>query len=164
LHLAGTDKAKVKTVLKDLNDYLKKKRPNLQRVTDSVRELEFTSKNESNKKTMQTIFSKIEKHLHATSELLVGSFSLEHIQDQATGDAWIGRIGNIIPLCEKVNNGIKAGLTFKHKKNHYKKSNLKIVKQFLTLNLQDTWTEVDSQKWEAEVVKGLFEATSLQNI
>lgn len=164
LHLAGTDKAKAKTVLKDLNDYLKKKRPNLPRITDSVREMEFTSTNESNKKTMQTIFSKIEKHLHATSELLVGSLSLEHIQDQATGDAWIGHIGNIIPLCEKVNNGIKTGLTFKHKKNHYKKSNLKIVKHFLSLNPQDTWTEVDSQKWETEVVKALFEATSLQNI
>lgn len=164
LHLAGNDKAKAKAVLKDLNEYLKKKRPNLQRVTDTVLEMEFTSKNELHKKAMQTIFAKIERHLHGTNELLVGSFSLEHVQDQSTGDAWIGRIGNIIPLCEKVNNGIKSGLDFKHKKNHYKKSNLKIVKHFLTLNLQDSWTESDSQRWQKEVVEKLYEATSLLTI
>jgi len=164
LHLAGADKAKAKKVLIDLNDYLKKKRPNRQRITDALNNLEFKTGNESNKKTIQTIFSKIEQSLHGTTELLVGSFSLEHVQDQSMKDTWVGCIGNLIPLAEHVNNKIKEGTTFKGKKNHYNKSSLKITKKFVTLNPQDTWTKSNSESWALEIGKDLFEATALQNI
>ena len=164
LRMAGDDKQKVRKVLVDLNKYLEKKRPNLQRVTDSLNKLDFKNGNDLNKKTIQTIFSKIEKSFYKTNEFAIGSFSLEHIKDQSESDLWIGSIGNIIPLDENINNMIKGGITFKDKKNKYSKSRFETVKYFLNLNHQDTWTEENAKKWVEELGRKLFAATDIQKL
>lgn len=164
LHLAGDDKVKVKKVLTALDAALRVKIPNLQRIADSVKELEFINGNETNKKTIQTLFSKIEQHLQKTTELKVGSFSLEHIEDQSSNKDWVGRVGNIIPLDEKLNNGIKADTSFKDKKKIYNKSTFKINQEFLKINTQNTWTEANANMWLNEVAFFLHQATALIKI
>ena len=162
LHLAGADKVKVKTVIADLISYLEKKRPNAQRIGDALAELRFTSTDDVSKKAIQTVFAKIELSMHGTKEFAIGSFSLEHILDQSSKVAWVGSLGNLIPLDEEVNNKIKDGLTFKQKKSHYKKSNLKIVAEFVRLNAQDIWDKPHATKWAQQLAAMLDAATKLK--
>lgn len=164
LYLAGNDKGKVKKVIGGLDNSLKGKIPNRQRIADSIKNLVFINGNETNKKTIQTIFTKIEQYLQKTTELKVGSFSLEHIEDQSTGKDWVGRVGNIIPLDEKLNNEIKKTASFKDKKKVYKKSEFKITKRLLDTNHQDTWAEANANAWLEEIATNLHQATALQKI
>ncbi|WP_080487065.1 DUF262 domain-containing protein [Burkholderia ubonensis] len=161
LHNAGNDKLAAKEVIADLISYLQKKRPNPQRISDALNGLSFTHDNDTNKKTIQTIFSKIEISLHATQELQVGSFSLEHIEDQSSKHGWIGSIGNLIPLDEDLNNKIKQGSDFKKKKIQYGKSNFKIVGRFIEINPQDSWGKVGADKWSSEISLMLDRATEI---
>jgi hypothetical protein len=162
LHGAGKDKKKAKQVIDDLMSYLEKKRPNSKRIADSVSQLSFTADDDTNKKAIQTIFSKIEGSLQGTNELAMGSFSLEHVQDQVTKVGWIGMVGNLIPLSEDLNNRIKNGSSFKQKKMYYAKSKLAVVQRFLKLNPQDSWSEAGANKWLAEVTKLLDQATKIR--
>ncbi|MPV70833.1 DUF1524 domain-containing protein [Burkholderia sp. BE17] len=161
LHNAGANKAAAKDVISDLTHYLQKKRPNPQRISDAVGGLVYTSDNDVNKKTIQTIFSKIENYLHGTQELQVGTFSLEHIEDQSSKHHWIGSIGNLIPLDEDLNNKIKQGSDFKKKKSQYNKSNFKIVEKFIEINAQSVWGEGDAGRWAQEISSMLDIATEI---
>jgi len=138
--------------------------PSNQQIIDAVGLLRHSKIDETDKKTIQIIFRKIEQHLLSTSELAVDRFSLEHIADQSTLNFWTPKIGNLIPLDETVNNNIKSGLSFSEKKIRYKKSALKIVAEFIRLNKQDTWTEVNCDKWAARIGELLVEATKLRQI
>lgn len=164
LHLAGTDKVKAKEVISLLNANLIKKAPSKEKISASLKKLTFSKSNESDKKTIQIVFRKIELFLLGTNELQPGNFSLEHIHDQAHNDDWSAYIGNLIPLDEVINSGIKAGTTFKNKKKKYEKSSFKIVEFFLKENPQDIWTKADSEKWAIELSKKLTEATKLRRI
>lgn len=164
LHLAGPNKVNSKKVITDLCSYLEKKRPTSQRITDSLRSLEFKSGVDINKKTIQTIFSKIERRKLGTSEHLVGSFSLEHIDDQSNKAAWVGGIGNLLPLDEELNNLIKSGLTFKAKKKQYGKSNMKVVAEFILRNPQDTWDKTRAEDWLDFLSAALADATQLKAV
>lgn len=162
LHTANSNKAKAKSVISDLIDYLDRKRPSAQRIEDAVKDLSFLHSDETNKKSIQVIFSKIENYLHTTKELSINSFSLEHVHDQASHANWAASIGNIIPLDESLNNNIKQGATFKQKKIQYKKSSLKIVAEFLELNQQDEWGKSDAEKWCKKLAADLELATRLK--
>jgi uncharacterized protein with ParB-like and HNH nuclease domain len=164
IHAAGKNKEEVKNVIKDLIKSLTKKTPSAQRITDSLKKMTFTKTFDTNKKTIQLIFRKIEQHLQGTKELQPANFSLEHIVDQSGKFSWCGNIGNLIPFSEELNNRMKSGKTFKEKKVQYKKSSLKIVQCFLETNLQETWTEEDSTKWAAQLGQLLCDATVLKNI
>lgn len=161
LYNAKTDKVEAKNVISNLIDYLDKKRPTTQKITDAINELVFTATDDKNKKTIQTIFTKIEHSLHGTKELLIGSFSLEHIQDQSSKIDWIGSIGNLLPLDEELNNKIKRNSTFTQKKVQYKKSSLKIVAKFLEINQQQTWDKTNVTKWRKEIAAMLDSATKI---
>jgi hypothetical protein len=161
LHQAGDNKVKIKQVLVDLMEYLQKKQPNKQRIKEALKNLEFSNENDNNKKTIQTIFRKIEEHLHNTKELVVGSFSLEHISDQSLNLTWGPGIGNLLPLDESVNNKIKAGTLFKDKKKFYQKSSLRLVEHFLSKNQQESWTKINADAWLNEIGNLAVEAVSL---
>ena len=162
LHLAGSDKEKAKRVIQDLCDYLKKKRPSEQRIADALAELVFKNGFDLNKKTIQTIFSKVERLEHGTGELLVGNFSLEHVLDQSSDADWVGSLGNLIPLDEDINSRIKQNSTFKMKKKQYEKSSLEIVARFLEVNPGDRWDEAASNSWLAYLSESITAATALK--
>ncbi len=161
IYKAGLDKTKIEAAIDNLNGDIINKAPSKDKVIGAVTKLFYSKSNDNDKKTIQLVFRKIEQHLHGTSELLPGSFSLEHISDQSSSAAWAGKLGNLLPLDEKLNNEMKAGLTFKDKKKHYANSSFKIVGEFLNDNPQETWTENDSQKWAQKISDLLYDATSL---
>lgn len=164
LHAAGVNKVKAKRALTGLNESLIKKAPSAQKISASLAKLTFSKLDDSNRRIIQVIFRKIEQSLQGTNELQPGAFSLEHVQDQTKKTVWMSNIGNIIPLDEKINNGIKANLTFADKKKHYAKSSLKIVKAFLENNPQDTWTKEDSDRWAEHLGILLTTAATLQKL
>jgi uncharacterized protein with ParB-like and HNH nuclease domain len=164
LYAAENDKAAAKEVLKKLSEYLIEKRPKKETITGAVAGLEFVNGNDGSKKTIQTIFSKIEVFLHGTSELTISSFSLEHIQDQSSNVEWVGGVGNLIPLDAMLNNGIGSGVSFLKKKASYKKSKLEIVKKFLEHNQQENWGKENATKWEKLISDLLDESTKIKNI
>ncbi len=161
LYLAGVDKKKVKAEMKSLMQTLNAKLPSPEKISYSINSLRFTKENDAHKKTIQAIFSKIESNLQKTSELKIGNFSLEHIEDQSSEHEWVGEIGNLIPLAEKINNELKASHSFKLKKDKYKKSKLEIVKTFVETNPQDTWSKTRADKWKNEIITLLTDATKL---
>lgn len=160
--MAGSNKAKAKQVIKDLCDYLSKKRPSEQRISDAIKDLNFKDGVDVNKKTIQAIFAKVERFNHGTSELLVGNFSLEHVEDQSSGLDWVGSLGNLLPLDEDLNNRIKPGSTFKAKKKQYEKSSLRVVAEFLKLNPGDEWSKAAADEWLDYLSKAVVAATSVK--
>lgn len=157
-------KVEAKKVLQDLLDYLNQKRPAESRVADAIGKLRFAKNYDNDKKTIQTIFSKMESYLNGTEELVTNAFSLEHISDQAKNDAWNEEIGNLIPLAEKINNDIGKNKTFAVKKIHYEKSALKTVDKFLATNKQDTFGQANAIAWASFIATALYEATNLETI
>ena len=144
LHAAGADKAKVKKAIADLMKYLESRRPNATRIGEALGRLSYTT----SKKTIQTVFSKVESGFLQTNELVVADFSLEHIADQADLQSWGDGIGNLLPLSEKLNNEIKAGSSFTTKKLVYKQSQYRLVDKYLNLyKTNTTWTEADATSW-----------------
>lgn len=163
LHLAAT-KQEAKLVLKGLLEYLETKRPKESRVEESISKLVFNKTFDGDKKTIQTIFYKLESHLGKTNELIANSFSLEHIDDQSNESDWHSGLGNLLPLAEEINNTIGKNKTFKQKKLSYKKSSFKTVDGFLKLNPQDEWTEAHSSAWLHFISSELYKATALMSI
>ena len=164
IHAAGNDKLEVKKAIDELYKSLLIKMPDKLKIISALKKLKFTTNDENDKKTIQIIFKKIEQYLLKTTELNVGNFSLEHIEDQSTKALWIGNIGNIIPLNEVINNNLGSGLTFLQKKNKYIKSNLKIVSEFIKLNPQDEWDDSKGQIWADKLGELLIEATTLKSV
>lgn len=164
IHAAGNDKLEVKKAIDELYKSLLIKMPDKLKIISALKKLKFTTNDENDKKTIQIIFKKIEQYLLKTTELNVGNFSLEHIEDQSTKALWIGNIGNIIPLDEVINNNLGSGLTFLQKKNKYIKSNLKIVSEFIKLNPQDEWDDSKGQIWADKLGELLIEATTLKSV
>ncbi|WP_026097649.1 HNH endonuclease family protein [Baaleninema simplex] len=161
LHRAGNDANKIAKIIDDLNDYLRSKRPSLQKIEDSLTKVNYRDKDD--KRLSQIIFEKIEHFLRSTGELNVAVFSLEHIKDQSAGASWINKIGNLLPLDESINNKIPSQLLFSDKKRRYQESEFKTVDKFLKLfNEDDEWTEPTSEKWMNEVSKLLEEATRIK--
>lgn len=164
LHAAGSVKTKAKAAVSALNESLIKKLPAPSKVSASLDKLKFDKSSDTDKKTIQVIFAKIEHQLHDTNELKVESISIEHVRDQKNSDDWIGSIGNLIPLDEKLNNGMREDLSFKDKKKIYKKSKLQIVSVFLHQNPQDSWTKKDADRWAKRLSELLSSATTLKKI
>lgn len=156
------NKAEARKVLQDLIGYLNQKRPKESRVIEAIARLRFSSDYDNDKKTIQTIFSKIEAHFNKTDELITNAFSLEHIQDQDQNSEWTLAIGNLIPLSEKINNEIGQNKTFEIKSKHYQKSALKTVTEFLRHNKQADFEEANAKKWESAVATTLYKATELE--
>lgn len=157
-----TDKAKIKKELNVLIATLRDKLPNNDVIRSSIDNLIFTKNDDSDKKTIQTVFIKMEELLLKTHEFNVSSLSLEHIEDQSSNNPWIGRIGNLMPLDEKLNNEIPKGANFEKKKSVYKKSNFKTVECFIKKNPQNNWGESEVVAWSNEIYEHLIEATKIQ--
>lgn len=110
-------------------------------------ELWFTNQKSKDKKLIQYIFKKWEKHLRNTDELEVSNITLEHIVPQSTNDSnlqkRVGQLGNLLPLSGKINNNI-GNTNFVNKIEKFKDSELNIVKEFVANNeSKHDWTDSD---------------------
>lgn len=100
----------------------------------------YTSQQEKDKKLVQYILKKLEV-FYANDELKPNSFTIEHILPESTGNQFIGMVGNLIPLGEKLNNELQDK-DFKTKITKYSDSQYATVKQFVQeYHNEEKWTE-----------------------
>ena len=138
-----TTKGQARAVLSSLTNDLRSKIPLKSIFEQKFITLWFSNGKTKDKKLIQYIFRKIEKNKRSTSELTTDMITLEHIRPQADVSAhrYVGSIGNLLPLDGKINN-IADTAVFQQKLTHFNRSELKMVKEFVTENTGvNNWTE-----------------------
>lgn len=102
------DRRKAKEIIKTLKDSLTTRIPDETVFVEKFKELKFYNGYTRDKKLIQYIFNKIERSKLVTNELAPENISLEHILCQSNNDREIiGKIGNLLPLCQKLNEEAK---------------------------------------------------------
>ncbi|MCK7101268.1 DUF262 domain-containing HNH endonuclease family protein [Enterobacter cloacae] len=126
------NKREVEGILCDAHDYFVVKCPNEKVFNEAfIRNVFYTNKKTSQRKLIMYIYERLEKSLRGTNELKLDLVSLEHIGSQSGFDAdAVGLFGNLLPLCFTLNESCR-NYELARKVVEYKKSNLKIVDEFL---------------------------------
>lgn len=118
--------------------------------------IQYTSKQEKDKKLVQYILKKLEV-FYAGDELKPHSFTIEHILPESLGTDFVGLIGNLIPLGEKLNNELKDK-DFKYKLAKYKDSQYVTVKQFINeYEKEENWTKQLIENRTKQIAKILYD-------
>lgn len=139
---SASNNREAKIVLRELTHNLNRKKPTEDNFIEKFSKLQFLNGNTKNKKLIQYIFIKLEKHLRQSDEFEPNDLSLEHIMNQSkTGVSkdTLGSIGNLLPMGQSINGQANTS-SFSNKKNIYQYSDYRTVQQFITENPQDTWT------------------------
>lgn len=139
-----TNVVQSRQILTDIIEYYKTKEPDLALFTESFNQLKYTRTSSKDKRLIQYIFNKIEVKLRPTAELTPGLITLEHISPQASSTySNVGKIGNLIPL-DKGLNELADSKSFPEKIEIYRRSDLKIVDDFINSNqLKEVWNETE---------------------
>ncbi|HDV8218395.1 DUF262 domain-containing HNH endonuclease family protein [Enterobacter hormaechei] len=128
----AANKRDIESVLDDATQYFVTKGPSEKIFTDAfVKNLFYTNKKTSQRKLIMYIFERLEKNIRGTQELRLDLVSLEHIGSQSSFDTEIvGLMGNLLPLCFALNESCR-NYDLSRKVVEYKKSDLKVVNEFL---------------------------------
>lgn len=124
------DKVEAKSILVELERYLKSKIPTKNIFFEGFNKICFLNDKTHDKKLIQYIFFSIERKLHKTDEFIPYNITLEHIYPQSKQSNNKGKIGNILPLSQKINGNV-SNKDFFEKISEFKLSELKIVKNFI---------------------------------
>jgi len=132
--LRNATKVHAWNVLVELMASLAAKRPTKEIFASGFHNIWFSNGDTRDKRLVHYIFGKLEQYHLKTKELAVATISLEHIAPQSTNSlkAVYGKIGNLLPLDIDLNSNAGAK-DLKSKIQHYKNSELKIVKDFVKL-------------------------------
>ncbi|NEO39269.1 MAG: HNH endonuclease [Moorea sp. SIOASIH] len=146
----SSNKREAIKVIDDLIEDLTNKLPSEATFLDKFRKLKFTNSFTTHKKLIQYIFIKMELHARKNNEFYPEDLTLEHILPQSSGDKTkIGMIGNIIPIGESLNGD--AGIRpLSQKMATYKKSDYRIVQEFVEKN-------GDKSSWEVKDIESRTE-------
>lgn len=106
--------------------------------------LQYYSKREKDKKLVQYILRKLET-FYSSNELRPNSFTIEHILPESVGADFVGMVGNLLPMGERLNSEL-ADKEFSAKILRYPESQYATVKRFV-----DTYK--DKTSWDAESIK-----------
>lgn len=141
--------------INDLIIDLKSSLPEYSTFESNFKKIIYTSKQERDKKLVQYILKKLEV-FYATDELKPNSFTIEHILPESTGNQFIGMVGNLIPLGEKLNNELKDK-DFRIKIIKYSDSQYATVKQFVQeYENEEKWTEKIIEERTMKIAKILY--------
>ncbi|MDT3649464.1 DUF262 domain-containing HNH endonuclease family protein [Cronobacter sakazakii] len=144
----AANKRSVDLTINDAVSYFSNKSPNEKIFTEAfVKNLFYTNKKASQRKLIMYIFERFEKGMRGTNELKLDLVSLEHIGPQSSFDSEVvGLMGNLLPLCFTLNESCKNDSLSK-KIPEYKKSNLRVVNEFIDEVL------AGEGGWDAQKVK-----------
>lgn len=150
------DNNKIVKILKEFETDMKASLPDYQTFKEHLSTLRYTEEKQKDKKKIQYIFSKIERHLISTNELDILSLTIEHIDSQSNRNDWCGEIGNLLILGANLNSDIGA-LPFPQKLVRYKESKFECVKKFCEkYKDKKTWNEKDVHKRTEDLAKYLY--------
>ena len=125
------DKRSVNALLASVYEKLVERVPTESEFTSKfVQNLTFTNKKTTHKNLIRFVFDRIECKKRETGELTAHLYTLEHISPQKTSYDYVGMVGNLLPLCSEINGDI-ADKEPSDKLEHYKKSELCLVKDFV---------------------------------
>ncbi len=142
--------------INDLIVDLKTSLPEYSVFESNFKKIIYTSKQERDKKLVQYILKKLEA-FYATNELKPNSFTIEHILPESTGNQFVGMVGNLIPLGEKLNNELQDK-DFKIKIAKYNNSQYETVKQFVReYHNEERWTEELIEERTAKIAQIMYE-------
>ncbi|WP_304158485.1 DUF262 domain-containing protein [Fusobacterium ulcerans] len=146
-------KIEIKTILEELKLYYINKCPDEKVFFINFKEIQYTSKNTKQKKLIQYILSMFERKLITTDEIDVLNLSLEHVASESKKIENFDKIGNLLPLSQKLNVVI-ADKEFSEKIKELKKSELKIVQEFVKeYSTQKSWKTEDIDKRTGKLAK-----------
>ena len=119
------------------------------KIKEEFKTIGFSNKNKkfdnsSNKKCANYVLEKIEKSFDVNDEMqYLKVTSIEHIYNDSDTDDFASYIGNLLPLSKRMNNK-NANNEFTIKLERYKKSNLLMVKNFVSHHGdKSTWNKDD---------------------
>lgn len=142
--------------INDLIVDLKTSLPEYSVFESNFKKIIYTSKQERDKKLVQYILKKLEV-FHATNELKPNSFTIEHILPESTGNRFVGMVGNLLPLGEKLNNELQDK-DFKIKIAKYNNSQYETVKQFVQeYKNEEKWTEELIEERTEKIAQIMYE-------
>ena len=142
--------------INDLIVDLKTSLPEYSVFESNFKKIIYTSKQERDKKLVQYILKKLEV-FHATNELKPNSFTIEHILPESTGNRFVGMVGNLLPLGEKLNNELQDK-DFKIKIAKYNNSQYETVKQFVQeYKNEEKWTEESIEERTEKIAQIMYE-------
>lgn len=124
-----TEKTKSSSYINMLITDLKESLPSYGDFEAKFISINYTSENEKQKRLVQYILKRLERYYN-TNELKPNSFTIEHILPESSKNSYVGFIGNLLPLGEKLNNELKDK-DFITKITKYKESNYVTVKTFV---------------------------------
>lgn len=134
-----------------IKDELKKYVSEESKIKDSFTYIGYSNKNKkfknsSNKRTVNYIFTKLEKYLDINDELNPKISSIEHIKNDSETDDYCCYIGNLLPLSSKLNNKL-SNQPFSTKIVRYKTSKLLSVNEFVKENeTKSSWEKEDIEE------------------
>ncbi|WP_373766742.1 DUF262 domain-containing protein [Glaesserella sp.] len=152
----------IKDVIKRFEDELDEKvrSISLNEFESKFLELKYSDSFTNHKEIIKFIFDIIENKIESkTKELKFDIVTLEHIRSQKIDTNWSHKIGNLLPLSEKLNADC-ANKEFKDKLKYYKNSDLKQVKKFCDVYGKSIWNEELSQKRAQELAKQVYDYIS----
>ena len=153
---SSTDQNITNNILQEMIASLNKLIPNEESFKDKLMKLEFTLKKQKKKKIIQYILNKIEDHYHGkTNELKINNLTIEHIVPKSSNEALVGMLGNLLPLGPEI-NGDAGAKSIKDKIPFYKKSQFKIVKEFLS-EYGDSFSSDQIKKRTEKLAKILYD-------
>ena len=136
-----TNRRDAANIIDELINTLNVKKPTINVFLEKFTMLSFTNNNTHQKKLIQYIFTEFERHYRETNEFEPSDLSLEHILSQATELAYVGNIGNILPLGQDL-NGLADTSEFKEKRVIYQTSDYQTVQTFLdSYAVNEFWNE-----------------------
>lgn len=123
---------------------------------DALSKIYFLDGKPKYKKAIQYIFKRWEAYLIETNELEMAELTLEHILPQSSDNPYVGMLGNLLPLAGHLNH-TAGDKSFTDKIEHYKRSQFKVVRQFVEkYQHKDYWDEKDIIRRTNDIAKLLY--------
>lgn len=145
------NKNESKKCINDLISSMKESLPVYEAYEQSFFQLKYTSWDTQNKRIVQYALFKLERYLSRSFETQPMFVTIEHILPESTKTEYVGLLGNLLPLGEKLNSEI-ANKSFSEKKEKYRESNFITVRKFLEENDSKTnWTKDDIENRTKEL-------------
>lgn len=144
------------TYINELKDWLNTLLPDYALFEQEFKKLYFTGNRTKDKKVIQYILKKLERYCAGTDEMRPDSFTIEHIMPESTHIQSAGRIGNFLPLGEKLNGKVETK-PFASKIQEYRKSQYNTVKKFVEkYGHLANWTEDNINARTIEMAKIMY--------
>lgn len=150
------DKNETQSCINELINVLKDCLPSEEFFISNFEKIEYTSYLPKDKKIVQYILKQYEYTMMKTQELQPLSFTIEHIMSESSKNKVCGKIGNLLPLGEKLNSELN-NKPFLIKLDRYKDSHYLTTKEFYKEYKEKTeWTEEEIKHRTKLIAKTLY--------